>query len=366
MKINSLPPDKTGTATRYPLTSLYLYLADRCNLRCGHCWISPSDESADTTWIDLAALKRVIEEAIPLGLASVKLTGGEPLLYPDWKLLVSTSVDRGLGVVLETNGTLIDAATAEFLKQTNTFVSVSLDASDHKLHDRLRGVPGAYDRTLRGMDCLAKQGIAYQIIMTLQKQNRDHIPALLELADRFQAGSLKINPLIPCGRSAAIFDRGDNLSVAELRRLYAQTRRRAEAYSGLRVFFDLPPALLSVEDITGSGLSVCRILNILGILANGDISICGIGQNHSELRMGNISEDAINTVWQSHPLLEKLRDALPKRLQPPCDNCIFQFQCLGGCRALAFACDDDLLAPFFICREVYAAGLFPGSRLIHV
>lgn len=364
MKINSLKPDKVADA-RYPLTSLYLYLSDRCNLRCGHCWISPSDARADTTWIDSAALLGVIDAAVPLGLTSVKLTGGEPLLYPDWKLLVSTSVDRGLDVILETNGTLIDAATAEFLKQMNVFVSVSLDASDSKLHDRLRGVPGAYDRTLRGMDCMAKQGIAYQIIITLHKQNRDHIPALLELASRFQAGSLKINPLVPCGRSTTIFGRGGNLTVAELRRLYTETRRSAEAYPGLQVFFDLPPVLLAAEDLTGNGLHACRILNILGILANGDISICGIGQNHSELRMGNISVDAIDAVWLSHPLLAKLRDALPKRLQPPCDNCIFQFQCMGGCRALAFECDDDLLAPFFICREVYAAGLFPASRQIH-
>lgn len=350
----------------YPLTSLYLYLSDRCNLRCGHCWISPSHETEGTQWVDLALLNKVIADAMPLGLASVKLTGGEPLLYPDWQQLAAAIADQGLEVVLETNGTLIDTRTAEFLQRTgNVFVSLSLDAARGDLHDRLRGVPGAFDRTLHGMDCLAKQGIGFQIIMTLQKQNRDQIPALLDLAERCKAGSVKINPLIPCGRGEAIFKKGANLQVDELVALYHDTRRRAESYPDRQVFFDLPPAFRSLQDLTGSGLYECHILNILGILANGDISICGIGQSQPALRMGNIFEDAIADIWQSHSLLARLRDALPKRLKPPCRNCIFQFQCMGGCRALAFACDDDLLAPFFLCREIYAAGRFPASRRIH-
>lgn len=357
--MTSAPP------TPYPLTSLYIYLADKCNLRCGHCWINPSGEAKGTRWVEVAALAGVIADAVPLGLGSVKLTGGEPLLHPDWQTLVSIITDQGLEVVLETNGTLINARVAGFLKRKNAFVSLSLDAADSDLHDRLRGVPGAFDRTLRGMECLAKQGFGFQIIMTLQRQNRNHIPALLDLANRCKADSVKINPLIPCGRGEAIFNKGDNLSVDELMRHYEDTLRRAASYPDLRVFFDMPPVFRSVKDLTGSGLHACRILNILGILANGDISICGIGQSHPSLRMGNIFRDAIADVWQSHPLLGKLRANLPKRLKPPCDNCIFQFQCMGGCRALAFACDDDLLASFFMCREMYDTGRFPASRRIH-
>ncbi len=351
--------------TPYPLTGLYLYLSDRCNLRCGHCWISPSDAVEGAKWVDLAALEHLIADAVSLGLESVKLTGGEPLLYPDWQSLVSIITDRGLAVVLETNGTLINADRAAFLKRKAVFVSLSLDAAGSELHDRLRGVPGAFDRTLHGMECLAGQGLGFQIIMTLQKQNCSHIQALLDLADRFKAGSVKINPLIPCGRGAAIFEKGENLSVDELVRLYNEARRLAASYPDLDLFFDLPPAFRSVEDLTGSGLQECRILNILGILANGDISICGIGQSHPSLCMGNIRRDAVADLWQSHPLLLKLRESLPGRLKPPCDNCIFQFQCMGGCRALAFACDGDLMAPFFMCREMHASGRFPAARQIN-
>jgi len=350
---------------RYSLDSLYIYLADRCNLRCGHCWISPSAAGSATAWLDPAVFAKAIADAMPLGLGSVKFTGGEPLLYPDWKSLVSSSVDRGLDVVLETNGTLIDAAAADLLKRMNVFVSISLDGAKAESHDLLRGVSGAYAKTLHGMACLAEKGIPYQIIMTLQKQNCSQIPAILALADRWKAGSVKINPLIPCGRGAAVFEMGNNLALDQLLQLYADTQLEAAAFPDLDVFFDLPPALLGVADLTGSGLHQCRILNILGILANGNISICGIGQGHPSLRMGHVSHDTIADIWQTHPLLEKLRDALPKRLQPPCDTCIFQFQCMGGCRALAFACDGDLLAPFFICREMHAAGRFPVSRQFH-
>jgi len=69
----------------YALTDLYLYLTDHCNLCCTHCWISPRFSQNLQNSISLCALKKTIIEAKSLGLKSVKLTGGEPLLYQDIK-----------------------------------------------------------------------------------------------------------------------------------------------------------------------------------------------------------------------------------------------------------------------------------------
>jgi molybdenum cofactor biosynthesis enzyme MoaA len=62
----------------YPLTDLYFYLTDVCNLRCGHCWIEPRYLSGDTvpSGIDLALFTSILDQAEPLGLKGVKLTGG--------------------------------------------------------------------------------------------------------------------------------------------------------------------------------------------------------------------------------------------------------------------------------------------------
>src|SRR5215471_13831294 len=61
-----------------PLRTFYLYLTAGCNLACRHCWISPRYQANGGTGghLDLTLLERAIVEAKPLGLQSVKLTGG--------------------------------------------------------------------------------------------------------------------------------------------------------------------------------------------------------------------------------------------------------------------------------------------------
>ncbi|MFP4573905.1 MAG: radical SAM protein, partial [Desulfobacterales bacterium] len=68
-----------------PLTSLYLYISNACNLNCRHCWIAPvySPSRKNGHFLQPEYIKKAIQEAGTLGLRTVKLTGGEPFLHPD-------------------------------------------------------------------------------------------------------------------------------------------------------------------------------------------------------------------------------------------------------------------------------------------
>jgi len=92
----------------YALTDLYLYITDHCNLCCTHCWISPRFSQNRQNSISLSALKKTILEAKSVGLQSVKLTGGEPLLYQDIKGLIEFLASEELSIFMETNGILFD------------------------------------------------------------------------------------------------------------------------------------------------------------------------------------------------------------------------------------------------------------------
>ena len=69
-----------------PLSQIYFYLTEGCNLRCRHCWImaeqDPAEASKSKAVLDFALFQRILEQARPLGLKTVKLTGGEPFLHP--------------------------------------------------------------------------------------------------------------------------------------------------------------------------------------------------------------------------------------------------------------------------------------------
>jgi len=349
----------------FALASLYLYLTDYCNLCCSHCWISPKYSQNHQKGIPLASLKKAILEAKPLGLQSVKLTGGEPFLYEDISDLLAFLASEQISILIETNGTLIDNEMVERLKSCDLDqLSVSLDASTEAIHDAIRGVKGSFKNTVEGLELLSKHGLPFQIIMTLQRCNQQDIPGVIRLSESLGAGSLKINPLIPWGRGKEEIDGKRGLELEELLRLYRMVEKRDFLKNDLEVLFDLPVAFRSIENLKRTGINECRILNILGILGNGDISICGIGQTVHELRMGNLVRDSIGEIWQNSPILKDLRASLPGRLKGICRHCIFKFQCLGACRAITYALSGDLYAPYFFCEKFFEAGLFPPSRYI--
>jgi SynChlorMet cassette radical SAM/SPASM protein ScmF len=351
--------------THYPLTSLYLYLTDQCNLNCSHCWISPGFSQSRQSGIFPGALKKTISEAKALGLQSVKITGGEPLLYRELAELFTFLATEEVTIYIETNGTLIDKNLIKLFQACNVNqISVSLDAASDKVHDSIRGLNGSFKRTMKGLHLLSESGLNFQIILTLQRKNCYEIPDVIRLCETLGAGSLKINHLLPSGRGQKAFKQKQNLELDELIQLSRKVEEEWSLSSSLEIYFDLPAAFRSIENIKRRGIAECRILNILGILANGDFSICGIGQTADQLRMGNLYEVSIHEVWHNSPILKELRQTIPRKLKGICKNCIFKFQCLGACRANAFVLTGNLQASYFLCQKLFESRLFPSSRYI--
>ncbi len=349
---------------RYPLTSLYLYLTDRCNLNCGHCWISPdftpvpdSEEPADPS---VSELLNFVDQARLLGLNRVKLTGGEPMLYPGFFDLVESLSSRGIGLDLETNATLIGPWEAEYLAGTTALVSVSLDGASSGTHDSARGVKGAFTRSISALRELAGHGAATQVIMTLTRTNICEIEPIIRLAGDLGVSSIKINPVVPCGRAQSIFDRDQNLSPEEL---MALDRKLSEnpGETGIQVELDLPVGLKSLKNLTSASQGVCMIRNILGVLSDGSLALCGIGQVEPDLVLGTL-EDDLARIWNEADLFIWLREKLVEELEGICGRCFFRFSCLGACRANAYAVEKRLTAPFYLCQEAYNRGIFPSSR----
>jgi len=350
------------------LHSIYLYLSDRCNLRCRHCWVAPPDGQGQPSKrddVDASFIKDAVVKAKALGLNTVKITGGEPFLRKDIIEIIEFLHLQGLNIDIETNGTLLDGELVRGIVRCGVRqVSVSLDSSEPAGHDLFRGVTGSHSAALTGLKLLVENGVTVQIIMTLFRDNIAEIDKMAALAAKSGAESLKINPVMPTGRGVNIFSEGRNIPTDELIRIERRVEEElAPKYEPLDIYFDLPVALRSLKRILEKPLSECHVLNIIGILADGTISLCGIGETETELNMGNIAQDDIGEVWDNHPILSGLRRTVPSGLTGVCGLCLFKFRCQGACRASAYALTGDLTAPFFLCADAHEKGIFPPSRL---
>lgn len=354
------------------LTTIYLNPTDRCNLTCMHCWINPSfahDRFTPTKRQDSELtpdeIENIVKQSIALGLKSIKLTGGEPFLRSDIYDIIKILKKYKLYVHIEANGTLIDKAGLRFLKALRVDrLSISVDSPTPEVHDNIRGIKGAFERTKWLLESLTTSRISREIIMSLLKENIDDIEDLITFAKKMKVNNIKLNMIIPTGRGKYLYKKNAVPSIEELIELNRMLERKHISERSIPVHLSIPPAFKSIRSLVMDGCANCNILNILGILSNGDVSICGIGRTEKALVLGNVRVKPIREIWHHDNFINLLRSHLPQKIKGICLRCIHRNTCIGFCRANAYSVSQDVLAPYWFCEEAKRKRIFPNSRLL--
>lgn len=180
---------------------LVLYAHRRCNCRCLMC-----DIWKDTTREELsvAELQRHLDDIQRLGVRWVVLSGGEPLMHSDLFRLSSLLRACGIRVTILTTGLLL-ARHARAIAETIDDVIVSLDGPE-AIHDRIRGVPGAFRRIACGIRALHEIDPAFPVSArsTVQQLN---FRALTETAAAAHALECRSISFLAADLSATAFNR---------------------------------------------------------------------------------------------------------------------------------------------------------------
>ncbi len=355
---------------RYHLNQIYFYLTKGCNLRCRHCWIEPKYQSGANTYpeLDFDLFKSIIEQAKPLGLTKVKLTGGEPLLHSRILDLLEEVKRQELGLTFETNGVLCTAELSQLIASCrNPSVAVSLDGADAETNDWIRGVDGAFDAAVNGIKNLVDAGLKPQIIMTVMLHNHNQLEKLVRLAESLGAGSVKFNVVQPTARGEQMHRSGETLAIDELVKLGSWIENDLSSTTNLRIIPYHPTAFRPLGKIFGKKAEkayVCGIRSIIGVLADGSYALCGIGESVPELVFGHASVDPLDEVWHNNEVIKELREGLPNGIQGICSRCLMISRCLGHCIAQNYYSSQSLWASYWYCEQALKQGLFPETRLI--
>jgi GTP 3',8-cyclase len=156
------PTDRFGR----PLHDLRISVTDRCNLRCGYC-MPRETFGPDFAFVPRAELlsfeeiARVVTVAAELGVARVRITGGEPLLRRDLPRLVRAigSVPGIDDVALTTNGVLLPTAAGPLAAAGLQRVTVSLDALDPAIFAAMSDSAIPVERVLEGIAAARRAGL---------------------------------------------------------------------------------------------------------------------------------------------------------------------------------------------------------------
>src|SRR4030043_2324430 len=175
-----------------------------CNLFCAHCRSSSTSGTYEDE-LSTEECRRLIDEIVKIGKPVLILSGGEPLMRRDLFQIAGYAVEKGLRVVMGTNGTLITGDIAAKLKAVPiSRVAVSIDFPTAELQDKFRGKRGAFQAAVSGIASLRQAGVEVQINSTITKLNVRYLNDLLALA--IESGAVAFHPfmLVPTGRGKGL------------------------------------------------------------------------------------------------------------------------------------------------------------------
>jgi radical SAM protein with 4Fe4S-binding SPASM domain len=316
-------------------------------LFCAHCRASADSSSYDE--LSTAEGLHLVDEITEIGKPIIILTGGEPLLRHDLFQIAQYAVDKGLRVVIGTNGTLITEDIAARLKEIPiSRIGVSLDFPGPGLQDKFRGQAGAFEAAMAGIARAREANIEVQINSTITRLNTPYLNELVNLA--LQVGAVAFHPflLVPTGRGKGL--QSVQLSPKEYERIlnwfYDKQIELAD-----KIFFkptDAPQYQRIVRCKKGEPQKVAATdTNYLtrGCLAGtgfcfishqGRVQGCG----YLDVEAGNIRKETFKEIWAGSPLFIELRDL--SNIKGRCGICQYKKIC-GGCRARAYEVSGDYL-----------------------
>jgi len=310
-------------------------VTNRCNFRCKHCY---SRADVDEELGD-EVLCAVIEKLSAAKVFSVNFGGGEPLLRNDLMEVARFAADLGLAVSMNSNGFMITKDVALRLKQAGFGkVGISIDSPEAEIHDRFRGVKGSHEKALAALSYLKEAGIETSISSVICRINIDDIDGLIEMARSAGVSNINFHNFKCSGLGFANKDVLD-LSPEEWHAFYTKAIELKKVVKDPQISLE-DPIIALLGHKNGPSLvkgSVCGKLS-LNIKSNGDITPCGF----IPIVIGNICRDDLIEIWNNSPVLNMMRNKVPKG---KCLGCESYAECLGGCTARTLALTGDMNNP---------------------
>jgi radical SAM protein with 4Fe4S-binding SPASM domain len=303
-------------------------------------------------------LQDFFDDAISLGLRHVKFTGGEPMVYRDFKVSCDYFASHNIALWIETNGIRIDGAWARYFAEVGAEVGLSLDDVDPRIHDEFRKRDGSWEATVSGAREMIALGVRVGVTSCLTGSNLQNLQAMTEFVlNDLRAEHIAFNPILEFGRSRD--------SSRDWPRYLDEMLDRYETlvpqYGRDRLVLNLPVAFT-----TTAFHQACHLGDeIISVLADGSISICGFGIDDGQaIRFGDARTDRLSSMWNGVAGIQHLRSPGHGRLKGVCGNCVFVNSCRGYCRAQALSAYGDVDAPYPICQHAAERGKFPVRYLV--
>lgn len=302
------------------LNVVQLEVTERCNFKCIHCYLGEKKYAVHHD-MPLNDIKNIIAQASDLGVLEFNITGGEPLLRSDIRVILQYIYEKGMRTRLYTNGYLLNDEFIDFLKRVNIYcVRISIDSIRILTHDLIRGME-SLERILENIRKLQEVDIDVEVTTVVMRENINDIEDIINAFKNRNKLRHFIDVYVPV--------EGNEQSVSE-----------SEFISAIKTKFE-------------QDKSHCRLCerhcgiayDYLYIDSSGRVKLCPMLKD--TVGCVNFGEKALEDVWLT--VRKKYSNIRCKYS----DSCKYALSCGGGCRARAYYLTGDITEKDSYICELY-------------
>ena len=313
------------------LTYLFFELTNTCNLACKHC--GSSCKATNKTFLPyedvVGVIDMVADNYVP-GEIMICLTGGEPMMHPDFYSIASYAKSKGFSCGITTNGTMITKEAAKRIIDSGIeSVMFSLDGLE-KNHNWLRGSKTAFQDTVNGIKNLKDlnaQDCVIAATTVVHKKNISELNLLYDYIDRLGLDIWRLVNIEPIGRAETSEDLMLKKEDYKFLLDFIKEKRFAKDKNMDVTFGCSHYTSLEYERMTRDTYFMCGSgIYVASILCNGDIYSCLDIERREELVQGSIYTDNFIDVWENRfEIFRQDRSAMCKE----CSECSDRVFCQG-------------------------------------
>lgn len=305
---------------------LQFELTHRCNHRCVFCYNELSHETTDN--LSTNFVRKILASLNSSGVRSINFNGGEPLCRTDFTDIVAYATSLRFQLHVNTNATLIDDEMGRFFSKHFSSVCTSLYSSDEKCFDRLSMAPGAFQRTLKGIQTLLDNDIYVAVNIMLCRDNVTELEGILSLAKEMELKTIHLTRYIPIagGEDRLLVDDRDFFDAL---RSLARFQKENRCFERISLPQPVPPYSLpwDLQPLVAEWNVPCTLgLCTARITPSGRLTPCALV---SEPDLGDLTRFSLDELWSRFDGVNFCKN---HHWSATCRSCRMLPRCGGGCK----------------------------------
>ena len=349
----SLQPDQIKEYPNYYFRNVDWNLLDLCNYNCLHCFHAADNDMPRDSFSYEEAM-RFLDDLVTCGVSGVRLTGGEPTLYPYFREVLQGIKDREIHLkTLITNGSRLDEELVSFIKGLHPDAEIRISFDGIGYHDWLRQHPGAEEQTKKAIRICKEAGLYVMINMNVNRKNRAVIFDSVKMLAGMDVDFIRIirtteapRWMLNAGNDTLTKDEYYDFSVK-----FAEEYKNTPGLPPVTIWqslyldaehrsFNCFPVKISPCNFREDAPICSAIFDKPSVLANGEINPCtslaGLFAQRG-IHMENVKTDGLQKVLTEGRFISAITKTVGEKLREnkKCGSCAYAAACQGGCPTLS-------------------------------